>query len=108
MRREHQYWIYILTNPARNVMYVGVTNNLENRVAQHQAGEVPSFTRRYNVNTLVYAEEYDQIADAIAREKQIKGWRREKKNALVETVNPTWADLFAPGAAFKDPSLRSG
>ena len=108
MRREHQYWTYILTNSARNVMYVGVTNNLENRVAQHRAGEVGSFTRRYNVNTLVYAEEYEQIGDVIAREKQIKGWRREKKNALVETINPTWADLSAPGIGRKDPSLRSG
>jgi len=104
----HEYHVYILTNVKRNVMYVGVTNNLENRVAEHRAGTGSVFTRRYNVHTLVYAEDYQQITDAIAREKEIKAWRRSKKDALVETVNPTWADLFAPGDAFKDPSLRSG
>ena len=104
----HRYWTYILTNTARNVMYVGVTNNLENRVAERRAGTGSVFTKRYNVHTLVYAEEYQQIEDAIAREKEIKAWRRSKKNALVEAANPTWADLFAPGEAFKDPSLRSG
>ncbi len=108
MPRQHQYWTYILTNPARNVMYVGVTNNLENRVAEHCAGTGGVFTKRYNVHTLVYAEEYQQIEDAIAREKEIKAWRRSKKDALVMATNPTWADLLAPGEAFKDPSLRSG
>ena len=97
-----RYYVYILTNVARNVMYVGVTNNLENRVAEHREGKTAGFTSRYNVNTLVYAEEYQYVEDAIAREKQIKGWRRSKKDALVEAVNPTWADLL------KDPSLRSG
>jgi len=94
------YWTYILTNAARNVMYVGVTNNLENRIAEHRSGHGSVFMRRYNVHTLVYAEDYQQIEDAIAREKEIKAWRRSKKNALVESVNPTWADLFSPGAAF--------
>jgi putative endonuclease len=89
-------------------MYVGVTNDLERRVAQHQQGEGGLFTRRYNVHTLVYAEEHEQIEDAIAREKEIKGWRRSKKNALVESVNPTWADLFAPGDAFEDRSPKRG
>jgi len=89
-------------------MYVGVTNNLENRIAEHRSGRGSVFTRRYNVHTLVYAEEHEQIEDAIAREKEIKGWRRSKKDALVEAANPSWADLFAPGEAFKDPSLRSG
>jgi putative endonuclease len=104
----HRYWTYILTNTARNVMYVGVTNNLENRIAEHRAGTGSVFTRRYNVHTLVYAEEYGQIEEAIAREKEIKAWRRSKKDALVAAANPTWADLFAPGEAFSDPSLRSG
>jgi len=104
----HAYWVYILTNVARNVMYIGVTNNLENRVAEHRSGKGGVFTSRYRVNTLVYAEEYQQIEDAIAREKEIKAWRRSKKDALVEMANPTWADLLAPGEAFKDPSLRSG
>jgi putative endonuclease len=108
MPRPHQYWTYILTNTARNVMYVGVTNNLENRVAEHRAGTGSVFTKRYNVRTLVYAEDYQMIEDAIAREKEIKAWRRSKKDALVEAANPAWADLLAPGEAFKDPSLRSG
>ena len=100
-------YVYILTNVKRNVMYVGVTNNLEKRVAEHRDGQGGAFTRQYRVNTLVYAEEYQQIEEAIAREKQIKGWRRSKKDALVEATNPTWADLLDPGTN-KGPSLRSG
>lgn len=88
-------------------MYVGVTNNLENRVAQHREGKTDGFTKRYNVNTLVYAEDYKYVEDAIAREKQIKGWSRSKKNALVEAVNPAWADLLETSVVI-DPSLRSG
>jgi len=88
-------------------MYVRVTNNLESRVAEHRAGKGGAFTRQYRVNTLVYAEEYRQIEEAIAREKEIKGWRRSKKDALVETLNPTWADLLDPSIV-KSPSLRSG
>lgn len=88
-------------------MYVGVTNNLESRVAEHRAGKGGAFTRQYRVNTLVYAEEYRQIEEAIAREKEIKGWRRSKKDALVETLNPTWADPLDPSIV-KSPSLRSG
>jgi len=103
----HSYYVYILTNVKRNVMYVGVTNNLENRVAEHQAGKGGSFTRQYRVNTLVYAEEYQYIEDAIAREKQLKGWRRSKKDELVESTNPSWADLLG-GSIDKGPSLRSG
>ena len=101
------YHVYILTNVVRNVMYVGVTNNLEQRVAEHRSGTGGAFTKRYHVNTLVYAEEYEWIEEAIAREKQIKGWRRSKKDVLVETINPTWADLLAP-TDLKGPSLRSG
>ena len=85
----YTYYVYILTNVKRNVMYVGVTNDLGKRVAEHRAGMGGAFTRQYRVNTLVYAEEYQQIEDAIVREKQIKGWRRSKKEALVEAANPT-------------------
>ncbi len=88
-------------------MYVGVTNNLENRVAEHRSGKGGAFTRRYRVNTLVYAEEYPYIEDAIAREKEIKGWRRSKRDALVAASNPTWSDLLE-ARAVKGPSLRSG
>jgi putative endonuclease len=101
------YHVYILTNVNRNVMYVGVTNNLEQRVAEHRSGAGGVFTRKYQVNTLVYAEDFESIEDAIAREKELKGWRRSKKDALVESVNPSWTDLLDPAIA-KDPSLRSG
>jgi putative endonuclease len=104
----YTYYVYILTNVKRNVMYVGVTNDLEKRLAEHSSGKGGAFTSQYRVNTLVYAEDYRQTEDAIARERQIKGWRRSKKNALVETMNPTWADLSGIGETSKGPSLRSG
>lgn len=107
MSRLPTYYVYILTNVRRNVMYVGVTNSLENRIAEHRSGKGSAFTARYKVDTLVYAEEYKYVEDAIAREKEIKAWRRSKKDALVATENPSWADLLeAP--AVRDPSLRSG
>ena len=103
----HDYYVYIPTNVRRNVMYVGVTNNLENRVAQHRAGTGSDLTSRYRVDTLVYVEDYKYVEDAIAREKQIKSWRRSRKDALVEAANPTWADLLET-LVVRDPSLRSG
>jgi putative endonuclease len=101
------YCVYILTSVNRKVMYVGVTNNLENRVAEHRSGKGGEFTRRYRVNTLVHAEEYQYVEDAISREKEIKAWRRSKKDALVEATNPSWADLLETMVVI-DPSLRSG
>jgi putative endonuclease len=101
------FFVYILTSVNRKVMYVGVTNNLENRVAEHRSGKGSAFTRRYRVHTLVHAEEYRYVEDAIAREKEIKGWRRSKKDELVEATNPTWADLLETAVTL-DPSLRSG
>jgi putative endonuclease len=101
----HAYYVYIHTNVKRNVMYV--TNNLENRIAEHSDGRGGSFTRKYRLNTLVHVEAFQYIDEAIAREKEIKGWRRSKKDALVEASNPTWADLLDAGV-FKGPSLRSG
>src|SRR5260370_33270062 len=99
------YYVYILVSVNRKVMYVGVTNNLENRVAEHRSGKGREFT--YRVNTLVHAEEYQYVEDAIAREKEIKAWRRSKKDALVEATNPSWADLLESMVVI-DPSLRSG
>ena len=87
------YYVYILTNVKRNVIYIGVTNDLERRVQEHREGKGGAFTKKYRVDTLVHVEAYDQISDAITREKEIKGWRRSKKDALVNTANPTWADL---------------
>ena len=101
------YYVYILTSVNRKVMYVGVTNNLENRVVEHRSGKGSEFTRRYRVTTLVHAEEYQYVEDAIAREKEIKAWRRSKKDALVAATNPSWADLLETMVVI-DPSLRSG
>jgi len=101
------YYVYILTNIKRNVMYIGVTNDLEKRIADHVDGRGGAFTRKYRLNTLVHVEEFQYVDEAIAREKEIKGWRRSKKNTLIEASNPTWADLADPAAA-KGPSLRSG
>jgi putative endonuclease len=93
MPRGHRYYIYLLTNKNDKVMYVGVTNNLERRLYEHKMKMVPGFTEKYNVNKLVYFEETDDVRSAIAREKEIKKWRREKKNNLVVAVNPEWMDL---------------
>ncbi|WP_428660537.1 GIY-YIG nuclease family protein [Reyranella sp.] len=104
---DRAYYVYVLTGVNPKVVYVGVTNSLENRVAEHRSGEGSAFTQRYRVHTLIHAEEYRYIEDAIAREKEIKGWRRSKKDALVEATNPAWADLLEIPVTL-DPSLRSG
>ena len=101
------YYVYILTSVNRKVMYVGVTNNLENRVAEHRSGKGSVFTRKYRVHTLVHVEECQYVEDAIAREKELKAWRRSKKDALVEATNPSWAELLETPVVI-DPSLRSG
>lgn len=88
------YYVYIMTNHSRT-LYTGVTNNLLRRVMEHKKKELPGFTQKYNITQLVFYEETDDISVAIAREKQIKGWLRKKKIDLIETMNPTWADLSA-------------
>lgn len=87
------YYIYILTNENNHVIYVGMTSDLEKRILQHKQKLVKGFTEKYNVNKLVYYEETKDVMAAIEREKQIKKWRREKKNQLVEFLNPEWKDL---------------
>jgi putative endonuclease len=76
------------------VLYTGVTNNLDRRIDEHKRSVVEGFTKKYQVKRLVYFEETDNINDAIAREKQIKNWRRSKKDALITAFNPEWVDLF--------------
>ena len=83
---------YMLTNRIRT-LYVGVTNDLERRMYEHKHKLVPGFTSKYNVTWLAYYEQTPDVASAIAREKQIKGWRRSKKVALIESSNPRWKDL---------------
>jgi putative endonuclease len=87
------YYLYILTTWNNKVIYTGVTNNLQRRLYEHKNKLIDGFTKRYNLNKLVYYELYTHIEDAIKREKTIKKWRREKKNKLVETMNPDWNDL---------------
>ena len=94
------YYVYIMTNKART-LYVGVTNNLEQRVAQHKEKLVEGFTSRYGLNELAYYASTNDVREAIAREKQIKGWTRAKKIALIEEMNPNWDDLSATW--FSDP-----
>ena len=86
------YYVYIMANRTR-VLYTGVTNNLERRVYEHKDSITPGFTSKYGLHRLVYHETFSDIRDAIAREKQIKGWLRAKKIALIETANPKWEDL---------------
>ena len=89
------YYVYILTNRYRNVLYTGVTNDLIRRVYEHRNHLIKdSFTARYNVTRLVYFEMTDDVKSAIEREKQIKSWSRASKDALVETQNPTWEDQY--------------
>ena len=86
-------FVYILTNKTNAVMYIGVTSDLSRRIYEHKNKLVDGFTKRYNIYKLVYVEEYSDINDALAREKQLKRWVRAKKNALVESLNPGWEDL---------------
>jgi len=92
-----------MSNRHSTVIYTGVTNNLERRVQQHKQRPVRGFTRGYNVTRLVYYEVTNDIRAAIAREKEIKGWLRAKKVALIESINPTWQDLSDDAPAVQNP-----
>jgi len=87
------YYVYMLTNRSRVVLYTGVTNSLERRLCFHRNTSKRTFVNRYNVDRLVYYECVDRAQDAISREKEIKGWRPEKKNDLVRKMNPRREDL---------------
>jgi len=94
MAREKQYHVYIMAS-ITGVLYVGVTGFLVSRVLQHKSGQTDGFTRRYRVHKLVYYETFQYVNNAIARETEIKKWRREKKVALIDAQNPKWMDLAA-------------
>ncbi len=96
---KRSYYVYILTNRS-GTLYVGITNDLERRVLEHRSLLIEGFTKHFNVTRLIYFEECGEVMDAIAREKQIKGWRRSKKLQLIAGLNPKWLDLG-------DSSLRS-
>ena len=105
------YWVYIMASASR-VLYIGVTNDLERRVFQHREKLVPGFTARYNVRELVYFEVFGDVRAAIAREKELKGWLRKRKIALIESLNPHWKDLSAewsrsPAQVRQSPTVSS-
>ena len=91
MYANKKYYVYIMTNKNNTVLYIGVTNDLERRVEEHKEGRNKKcFTYRYNCNKCIYFEEYDLINDAIAREKQLKNWKRVWKEELINSINPEW------------------
>ena len=90
---EKRYYVYMMTNWNNRVLYIGVTGNIERRVYEHKNGLIEGFTKEYRLHKLVYCEYTSDVRAALQREKQLKGWRREKKNALVNSINPEWKDL---------------
>ncbi len=90
---HERYAVYILASRRNGTLYIGVTGNLPQRMEQHKALAVPGFTQRYRVTTLVYVERYADIIEAIAREKQLKGWNRAWKIRLIEQSNPDWSEI---------------
>ena len=113
--QERRYYVYIMASLS-GTLYTGVTNNIFRRSEEHKHGQGSGFTSRYRVDRLIYYEPFRYVDNAIAREKEIKGWRRSKKTALIETNNPSWRDLscdfgkeFQPDhpTANRDSSLRS-
>ena len=92
MSSEKHYYVYIVASRSLN-LYTGVTNSIYHRALQHKSGEIDGFTKKYNINRLVYYEMFEHIGNAIAREKQVKAWTRAKRLALIKSINPTWQDL---------------
>lgn len=93
---EKRGYVYILTNTNNIALYTGVTSNLAKRAYEHRNKIIEGFTKKYNLHKLVYYEVFEDIMNAIIREKQIKGWLRRKKISLIEKVNPNWVDLYTP------------
>lgn len=89
---DKTYYVYIMSNPA-GITYIGMTNDLYRRVQEHKNGSIPGFASTHKTRKLVYYEEFQYVDDAIAREKQIKSWRKEKKRTLIRNFNPKWTDL---------------
>jgi putative endonuclease len=94
MGRERNYWVYIVTSGLGGTLYIGVTNDLIRRIYEHKNKVAEGFTRKYDVDRLVYFEAFDDIENAIRREKRLKKWNRAWKIRLIEETNPNWADLY--------------
>ncbi len=92
--KEYEYYVYILASRKNGTLYIGVTNNLLKRVSEHKDNLVEGFTQKYNVHNLVYYERYNDVYDAITREKRMKKWKRQWKIELIEKFNPDWKDLY--------------
>ena len=89
---HYTFWVYILTSRT-GTLYIGITGYIDRRISQHKMDSIEGFTKKYKVHRLVYYETFDYVLNAIRREKQLKGWRRDKKIALIEKSNPRWQDL---------------
>ncbi len=100
------FYVYIIASKQNGTLYIGVTNNLERRIWEHKSQTIKGFTKKYGVHTLVYYEWFNDIANAIRREKQLKKWNRAWKINLIEMKNPAWADLSTLGYQF--PVLEPG
>ncbi len=92
--KDHHYYVYILTNDFHSLTYTGVTNDLKRRVWEHKEKVADGYTKKYHIDRLVYYEECGYVIPAIEREKQIKAGSREKKNKLIDSMNPEWKDLY--------------
>jgi putative endonuclease len=109
MMDNNKYSVYIVGSQT-GTLYVGMTNNLYRRVLVHKSGELEGFASKYGCNRLVYFESFDDVRNAIDGEKQLKGWRRQKKIALIESLNPRWQDLaekWGAQMAFAGESIRN-
>jgi putative endonuclease len=91
---DRRYFVYIMTSSSLSAMYIGVTNDVGRRIVEHRNGKGSEFVKKYRVTRLVYVEEFENPTDAITREKQLKGWKRIRKNELVRAANPKWEDLI--------------
>ena len=108
MYREKLYYVYIMQSASRRALYIGMTNNLHKRVWQHKNHSFEGFTADYNAVRLVYWESFDDVRNAIDREKKLKSWRREKKLRLIARFNPGWKDLAADWYKTQGPSTPLG
>ena len=93
MTNIHQYWVYVMANTTRRVIYIGITNDLYRRYIEHRDGTIKGFTDKYKCHDLIYFEEFKFIEEDIEREKELKGWKREKKDLLIKSQNPFLRNL---------------